>query len=337
MQPIQVTPPRWVRRLNIGFLICGILALGWLVYALGVDRLVDGLTRVGWGFLLSTAAFSCGILLDGVTMQACAGSAGRALPYRHFGVASFAGHAINQATPLGSVGEVTKVTMLSERMPPTQAASTVIVLNIIMFIVNCGLIAVGPVVAVAVLQPDRQVTVLMTLAGVVFFLAGLAAVVLLMRGPGQIPFRIALRLRVSPDRVDRWRIRWSEVEYSWMEASGDRRQMAVAWISGVFSRIAAAAEAVIILHFLGADQIFAVGLLSLAGYQLVSWLTAFVPMQAGTTEGGAYILFRAVGLSPVLGVVLELIRRIRRLVFICIGVVVLGWPTFRGLMRRTAP
>ena len=72
MQQIQVTPPRWVRRLNIGFLVCGVIALAWLVYTLGIDRMLDGLSRLGWGFALSTAAFTCGILLDGVTMRACA-------------------------------------------------------------------------------------------------------------------------------------------------------------------------------------------------------------------------------------------------------------------------
>jgi uncharacterized membrane protein YbhN (UPF0104 family) len=334
MQPIQVTPPRWVRRLNIGFLLCGVLALAWLIYALGLDRLADGLTRLGWGFALSTGAFTCGILLDGVTMRACAGPRGHELPYWHFARASFAGHAINQATPLGSLGEVTKVTILSEKVPPARATATLIVLNIVMFVVNCGLIALGPVVAVLVLDPGPTVTLVLVLGAMVFFIAGAVALVFLRRGPGDVPFRVALRLGVGPERVGRWRARWHAVESDWLEASGDRRQMAVAWVSGVLSRTAAAVEAMIILHFLGAEQIVAVGLLSLAGYQLVNWLTAFVPMQAGTSEGGAYVLFAAVGLSPVLGVLLELVRRIRRLVFICAGVAVLGWPTFRRLMKR---
>jgi uncharacterized membrane protein YbhN (UPF0104 family) len=334
MQQIQVTPPRWVRRLNIGFLICGVIALVWMVYALGVDHLVEGLGQLGWGFALSTAVFTCGILLDGVTMQACAGPAARDLRYWQFARASFAGHAINQATPLGSLGEVTKVTILSERIPASRATATLIVLNIVMFVVNCGLITVGPLVAVAFLDPGPRITLLLVLAAVIFFCAGVAALVFLYRGPGEVPFRIALALRVSPERVGRWRARWHEVEENWLEASQDRRQMAVAWVSGVLSRTAAAVEAMIILFFLGADQVVAIGILSLAGYQLVVWLTAFVPMQAGTTEGGTYVLFAAVGLSPVLGVLLELVRRIRRLLFIVFGVAVLGWPTFRGLMRR---
>lgn len=335
MQQIQVTPPRWVRRLNIGFLVCGVIALAWLLYALGLDQMLEGLSQLGWGFALSTAAFTCGILLDGVTMRACAGPAARkVLRYRQFARASFAGHAINQATPLGSLGEVTKVTILAERIPPTRATATLIVLNIVMFIVNCGLMTVGPLVAVAFLDPGPGVTQLLVLTSVVFFLAAVAALVFLYRGPGDVPFRLALRLRVSPERVGRWRARWREVEDDWMEVSQERGQMAVAWISGILSRTAAVVEAIIILYFLGADQVIAVAVLSLAGYQLVNWLTAFVPMQAGTTEGGAYVLFAAVGLSPVLGVLLELVRRIRRLLFIVFGVAVLGWPTFRGLMRR---
>jgi hypothetical protein len=93
-------------------------------------------------------------------------------------------------------------------------------------------------------------------------------------------------------------------------------------------------EAGLILYFLGGDNIVAGAFLSLASYQLSGWLLSFVPMAAGSAEGSAFILFSAIGLSPQLGVMVEIGRKIRKVVFICLGISVLGWDTFRRMMGR---
>jgi hypothetical protein len=59
-----------------------------------------------------------------------------------------------------------------------------------------------------------------------------------------------------------------------------------------------------------------------------------VPLQAGSAEGGAYIVFQAVGLSPATGVLVEIGRKLRRVVFITLGVSLLGWDTFFQFRRK---
>jgi hypothetical protein len=100
----------------------------------------------------------------------------------------------------------------------------------------------------------------------------------------------------------------------------------------VLSRLANVLETALLLYFLGGDHIVAGAFLSLASYQLSGWIFNFVPMQAGSAEGSAFVLFRAVGLSPDLGVLVEIGRKLRKVVFIGIGVTVLGWATFRRMM-----
>ena len=94
-------------------------------------------------------------------------------------------------------------------------------------------------------------------------------------------------------------------------------------------------ETALILYFLGGERIIAAAVLSLGSSQMVGWLFSFVPMGAGTAEGGAYVVFRAAGLSPDLGVLVEIGRKLRRIVFITLGVLVLGWDAFRTQRRTT--
>jgi hypothetical protein len=103
-------------------------------------------------------------------------------------------------------------------------------------------------------------------------------------------------------------------------------------LTTILSRCANLTETALILHFLGADNVLFAAFLSLASSQLVGWVFSFVPMSAGSAEGGAYIVFSAVGLSPELGVLVEIGRKLRKVVFISLGVTVLGWDTFRQFM-----
>ena len=76
------------------------------------------------------------------------------------------------------------------------------------------------------------------------------------------------------------------------------------------------------------------GFLSLAGSQAISWALFFVPFQAGSAEGGAYAIFEAAGLSSAAAVVSELARKLRRLVFIALGVALLGLTAVRRPVPR---
>ncbi len=122
------------------------------------------------------------------------------------------------------------------------------------------------------------------------------------------------------------------MEKSWKEATEVRGAMPRIWIASVLSRLANVGETALLLYFLGGDRVIAAAFLNLAGSVFTGWMFGFVPMQAGTAEGSAYIVFRAVGLSPELGVLVEICRKLRRVVFIFVGVSVLGWETFRSFM-----
>jgi hypothetical protein len=326
-----------LQKLKLALLVAGVGALVWMVFHLGPGVLLAGMVAVGWGFIPSCAAHLTGLCLDAVALKACAGKPGRKVPYLEYARISVAGHGVNEASPFGKVGEVVKYTLLDERLEAADSAGALVAQNIAAFVVNCGLVALAAPVAFLFLGADGVIAILFGAVGVVFLCAGAIGLTILRRGVGSWPFKVLRKagigkLRVPRRRIARWQKSWSKVEKSWQEATEVRGAMLRIWIACVLSRLANVVETALLLYFLGGERVIAAAFLSLAGSVLTGWLFGFVPMGAGTAEGSAYIVFRAVGLSPELGVLVEICRKLRRVVFIFIGVSVLGWETFRGFM-----
>jgi hypothetical protein len=317
--------------------VVGVGALTWMVFHLGPETLLAGMVAVGWGFVFTCSAHLTGLLLDSVVLRACAGMPGREVPYLSYARISIAGHGVNAVTPLGKVGEVVKYTLLDERLRAADAAGALVAQNIASFVVNCGLIALASPVAFVFLDADGLVAIAFGVVGVGFLGAGAVGLVILRRGIGSWPFaalrRIGIgRLRFKKRRIEKWQRSWAKVEKSWKEATEVRGAMVTIWSCTILSRLANVTEAALLLYFLGGKHVIAAAFLSLASYQFTGWVFTFVPMQAGTAEAAAFMVFRAAGLSPELGVFVEIGRRLRGVVFIVLGLALLGRDTFRRFL-----
>jgi uncharacterized protein (TIRG00374 family) len=318
------------------FFAVGLVSLAGMIWFVGVDDIGDGLRRVGWGFVISCSAHLGSILLDAVTYKACAGEAGARVPYRVFARACLAAHAINTSTPTGAVGEYPRYRLIRDHVPPDTALAAVILLNMIMYVTNFGFLALAPLASLLLIDiaPSFR-TVLLVCSGVA--LAATLAVLALVRfGLGQVPVKILRLVRVRRDRVERFQARWKSMEGHRRRALDTRARRYTAWTSGVLSRIASAIEVSVILYLLGADRVVAVALLAQSTSQIVTWVLPFVPYAAGTAEGGSYLVLRAIGVDPQLGVTMELVRKARRVVFVVLGISLLGWQTFRDLVTGRA-
>ncbi|HLU67613.1 MAG TPA: lysylphosphatidylglycerol synthase domain-containing protein [Kofleriaceae bacterium] len=328
-----------MRTLQLVFFLVGCAALAWMVAQVGPDTLLGGLAAIGWAFALTCSAHLAALVLDSVILRVLALEAGRAVPLLHVTRASVAGHALNEATPFGKVGEVTKYAILTERLEPARAAGSLVAQNLLSFVVNCALIALGAPIAILVFEADGAAAAALGAVSGAFFIAGAVGVILLYRGLGTWPLRLLGRvrlgrLRIAPDRIDRWQRGWLKVEAAWRAAAADRRAVRVAWLTSVASRLANVVEIALMLQFLGGEHVVPAALLSLGTSQAVGWILSFVPLQAGAAEGGAYLVFSAAGLPPHMGVLVEIGRKLRRVIFIALGVAVLGWDTFRRYRRR---
>ncbi len=302
--------------------LAGLAGLAWLLQTQDYDALRDGFAAVGPWFAVGCAAHFTGLFLDAITLRECSNAP--QAPLSLFVRASVTGHAINEATPLGKLGEVTKFSILKERLRSEDAVAALVVQNIFMFAANCLLFMALPLALQWAFPLSSQAGWALGICAGLFFLAFLVALALLHWGIGMWPFSLLQGLGISEKRVQRWRNAWAAVEKAWQERQNNSQPMTAAWLTAVASRMANVAEAALYLHLLGCPVPLAGAFLSLAGYQLVFWLTSFIPLQAGTAEGGSYLAFEFFGLNPAHGLLVELIRKLRRLVFITLGVLLLA-------------
>jgi hypothetical protein len=323
----------WLTILSVVSLVIGAGALGWMVYQMGLDTLRAGLARVGWAFAAMCAAYLVSMIASAATLRFCTGPQGGKVRFNVYVRAALAGHAINEATPLGKLGEVTKFTLLSEHMPQARAASALIIQNFVSFITACVMIATAPLFAWLWFDPTRGLSVLLITGAAVFGLLGAGAFLIFYFGVGRWPFKVLRVFRVPKRRLERWEKKWRKVADEWREAARDVSSMRLAFASNLAARMIAVVEPWLALYMLQVDHALAAAWLSSASYQVVNWLTSFVPMQAGTAEAGAYGLFSGLGLPTGAGVLLEILRKLRRVTFITLGIGVLGWSNFKGLKR----
>lgn len=319
-----------MRIVNLILLAIGAAALAWLISRVGLDSLGDAARQIGAAFALGVGFHFLEMVFLALQLRRCAGLVGREISGLFFLRAGLAGHAINEATPMAKLGELTKYSILSERLDGERAAAALIVQNVI-FLITGGIgVALAIAVALAQLPAARALTGELVAIGSVFLvMAALAAVLLFVR-VGEWPFRLLGKLGVGGARRERWRAAWSDVESAWGDVAEDRRQLVGIFFLGFAARAANVAESAVILGALGVEPLLAASLIGFAAFQIAYWLTSFVPLQTGTAEGGAYAVFSALGLVAANGLILELARKLRRIAFIAGGLLILGV----GLLRR---
>jgi uncharacterized membrane protein YbhN (UPF0104 family) len=96
---------------------------------------------------------------------------------------------------------------------------------------------------------------------------------------------------------------------------------ALAWL--VLSRLLQIGEVCILLQPLMArtspDELLLVAVIVHPTIQILTWLGAIVPGRVGVLEGGVALLFSALMFDPAVGVAMQLLRRIRGIATIGVG------------------
>lgn len=316
-----------MRRWNAVILVVALGAFGGVLHQLGPRFLLDTVRAVGALFALSCLCHLCVIGCDALALYfSLRGARSVGLP-RVFR-AQLVGHAVNGVVPM-QVGEVSKFALLGGDLAPERRAAAVVQQNVLVLLADLLQCALVPPLALLLLGGRGPVATALLLISACCLLLGGMLLVFLTRGAGDWPFRLALRLRVSPARVARAQASWNEVERHRRVHPDARRGAALAFLATFVGRLFGVGEKAVILHALGASGL-ALAALGTAGEQIVSWGTMFVPFQAATAEGGAYLLFGSVGIAPHLGVALQIVVKARRLVFVGGALLLLGASTLRA-------
>lgn len=309
-------------------LICvGLFVL--LIAETGPAVIASRVYDVGLGFLLLIVISGIRHLFRTFAWYFAIERQARRVRFRDLFGMRIAGEAITDLTILGPLlGETVKGIALSRQVTAEQSASSIVVENlaysfaVLLFVVS-GLVLF---ITEFPLHSTIRTAILMTLAGLL--LAG-ALVVLIVKkryrlvsrsldGLNRLNLRWVDRLRDGREQV----ARFEENVYNFWHVH--RAAAALMLMLEILSICAGVVEAWIILGLtVHRTSLFAAFMVETVN-RVVNLIFAFVPMRIGVDEGGAALVLRTVGFGAVEGVSLAIIRKIRTLFWVALGLVLLS-------------
>lgn len=312
-----------MRLLNGFFLVIGVALFAVLLWRLDGKEVLSQLIRAGWMLIPATAAFVGSLVCSTLAWRAAIEPAKRP-PFRILLGSFTAGHALNNVAP-GASGEVMKGTILARYLATEDVVASIVIYNFLTVIVILAVSAIGPLLCLLWLGVPTNVVLVLFAATAALGVAVFAVWILIHRGWTRKVIRLISRLPFvnigNAEQLETRALRIDSLVRSFRRTRPHSFAAALAACLGV--RMLMSLEVALLLIPLlperGLGFIALLALLTQSTVQLITVVAAFVPGRIGVTEGGVAELFRWSGLDPVSGFSLILLRRIRKLVSIGIG------------------
>jgi len=307
-------------------LTLGLALLAVILWRAGPGAVLEALRPVGWGVLVLILAYLPVWVLDTLGWKFAFPTDSPPVPLRRLFRIRLTGEAFNVLTPtLDLGGEAVKALLLTrEGIPTAQALASVVVAKTTLAVGEVLFLLGGLGVAVqmfALPEPVRRG------AGLTLLLGGLGVgAFLLLQRRGLFGSVAGLLRRLGLARRF-WREQaptvaaLDEVLRAYYARPG-RGVLSVGF--HLMGWLAGTAEVALILWFLDLPVTAATALALEAGHQLARAASFFIPAKLGTQEGGSVILFSALGFPAALGVAVSLLRRVREMAWVALGLLLVA-------------
>lgn len=332
------------RVVRIALLLFGAGLLALLLTQIDLRAVGTHLSDMGWAlpliFLPSLSVYLC----DAVGWKFAFGHP-PLMPFRTFFLIRTAGEAINNLTPFAYMGgEPVKAHLLTRfQIPMLEGMAATLTAKLIMTMAQVIFIILGGILAAPYLVGRQDI--LWALGGIIagagVLLAGLwyglqvGVFARLLRGLD--------RWKPMRPRLERWRKQLLHLDQ--LIAVGYRdhpRRLLWSFSYYLLGWLLGALEVLAIFYAVGLPIGPGEALAIEALASVAKGIAAFIPGSLGVQEGGNVLILVAFGLTSGLGLTFSLLRRVRELVWISVGLLVLlyyyGWPRARpSAPERTGP
>lgn len=323
--------PSWVRWVTPALLAIAIVALVLTIRSVGLGTLVRYLRLIGWWWIAVVVLEVFNTTLHSTALRAFA--APDKLSLKDAFLAQLAGRAVNAVTPSGNLGEVVKMSVLTDVVSPSRAVSTVLLYNVVSFSIELGLVAVAaPFFALLVPMP-LGFRIMFLATGIVCAAISLGLYALVRRGMLANLAKIPVKLRlVKQARYESWYAKLHDIDEKLRLTTGaSRRERAIGIIALLVSRLSAMLLTMLILRAIGAGISLGFVAAWTVGSFPIYLASTLVPMGVGVSEGSYFGLFRTLGYNPALAVTLVIARRCITLMYATIGLLLV---TFSETVKR---
>jgi len=293
----------------------GIALFTYAVRRAGVDEIVDGIRRIGWGLLPILGLAGIRFILRGAAWRLCMPPGATLSFWRAFS-AYLSGDAVGNLTPLGmAASEPTKALLVRHRLATEEAISSLALDNLV-YATSIAVVVIAALIALLMTTPlpvqgrDAVVTALIAIV------VGGAVMLRVLRGTWSS----------EREQRPRWREWLSRVRQSivaFWSASPDR--IARAFLLDMGFHVLAVYEIYLTLGWLlGGRPTIAQALVFEGLNRVITAAFKFVPFRVGIDEALTGALAPLMAVQPVAGVTLALVRKLRNLAWTGVGLLLIA-------------
>lgn len=312
---------RALLRIEKAFGVAGLGITVWMVHRLGSARIIGNLHAVGWGFFLLICTAGLHIVFQALAWRLILPEHARSVSFLRLMRIVMEGDALNYITVTKVGGEAVKAYALKGHTTLAESAASVIILKFCMFL---GFWAATLAGFLAALFSGADSTFIKGIGsgflGLTLFIAGLSW---LQHKGVSLPLSWILRqFRSKWDWFAHLTMRLARLDESVFRLyRAGRWRLALAaalcalpWLEEIFFIW-------IMFRFLGVPEGWVLPTLLSTTALLLNTLFFFVPWRAGTQEGTLVLAFTIAGRSEPMGLSIAILRRMRELVWVFLGLV----------------
>jgi glycosyltransferase 2 family protein len=319
------------RPARVFFLLLGLSLLVVLATQIDLVKVKTYLAEMGWAFPLIFLPYIVVYCCDTLGWKLAFGPS-VSIPFHTLFLTRVGGEAINNLTPFAYLGgEPVKAHLLTRfQIPIIQGMAASIIAKLLISLSQFCFIILGGVLALSqlVTRPDLLWPLVLLVIVVGVLLAGLSCG--LRVGLFTILFRVLDRWHVTPSFMERWRAQLRQLDETIVGFA--RRYPSNLFLSCGLHFLGWALGALEVLAIFYAVGIpisvqEAIAIEALAS--VVKAVAFFIPGSLGVQDGGNVLLLTLFGFPSSFGLTFSLVRRLRELLWISLGLVVLlrhyGW------------
>ncbi len=323
--------PVWARLVTrLSFVFAGVA----LVYTVlncpgGPERIPHYFVRIGWFWFAVLAMEVFGTTMDAMAIRAFASPEGRDLRLRDVLLAQLSGRAVNVVTPTGNLGEVVKMSVLTEYVSQSRAVSTILLYNVVRFVVELALVAVAAPFCALLLPMSGGVKLLVLALGGGCLLISVGCYVLIRKGMLASVAGALVKIRLlSKRRYGKWESKLRDIDDKLKLTAGARRRDRLLGVACcVMSHLTSMALSLSILVAVGETLTLGfVGAYVVGGFVIYN-VAVLVPLGLGLSEGGWFSLLKVMGEGPAriaAGMTMVYARRVTVVMYAAIGLVLVA-------------
>lgn len=320
--------------LRLILLLVGLLTFAGLIWHIGPGNILAAVAGIGPLALLVIVLPSLLMyLLEAYGWRLTLRNHAAAVPFGRLLAIRTAGEVVNMTTPTAYVGgEPLKAVLLkSHGVPMIEALASVITAKTTMTIAQVLFILLGIGIAFGLVgtsaSGDSNAPLLAALVGVGLLLFGIALFVMVQRIGLFLGLLNVLRwCRIRIPYLETREEKLRELDRTILDFyTHDRRAFLLSIGFFFLGWMAEALEVYAILYFIGGPSVSPLAAIAIGALSVfIKGGTFFIPGSLGAQEGGNLLVMVAFGYSGVTGITFALLRRVRELVWIAIGLACLA-------------